>query len=101
LHKEFLSDGFNYRQIARQGKIAIYEQAWTGRPEPSRSYELIRIRRREGFQIDGRFIEPAEVYPRPELWGADGFTVTDRNEAWSKFFEMLLEEPARKRKEVN
>jgi hypothetical protein len=88
LPREFQRDGFNYRQIAREGNIAIYEQAWTGRPEPSQSYEVIRIRRREGFQINGKFVEPAEVYPRSELWGADGFTFTNSDKAWAKFFEM-------------
>jgi hypothetical protein len=41
------------------------------------------------------------VYPNSDAWGADGFTVTDCNKAWDKFFEMSLEEPARTRKEVN
>ncbi len=44
-------------------------------PNPSISYEVIRIRRREGFQIGGRFVEPAEVYPNSEAWGMDGFTL--------------------------
>jgi hypothetical protein len=66
LPKEFQRDGFNYRQIAREGDIAIYEQVWTGRAEPSRSYEVIRIRRRDGFQIGSRLIEPGEVYPASE-----------------------------------
>jgi hypothetical protein len=94
LPKEFRRVGFNYRQIARQGDAAIYEQTWLGCPEPSRSYEVIRIRRREGFQIGGRFVEPAEVYPASEVWGVDGFTFTNRKKAWAKFFGISLEEPA-------
>src|SRR6266496_3175926 len=72
LPKEFRRDGFTYRQIARERNAAIYEQRWTGCAEPTVSYELIRIRRREGFEIAGRFVEPAEVYPNSEAWGADG-----------------------------
>jgi hypothetical protein len=49
LPKEFRRDGFNYRQIARQGDGAIYEQTWTGSDNPSPCWEVIRIRRREGF----------------------------------------------------
>jgi len=56
--------------------------------------------RREGFRIRGRFVEPAEVYPASERWGVNGFTFTDRNKALDKFFEISLEEPAIKRKEV-
>jgi hypothetical protein len=100
LHKEFRRNGFNYRQIARQGGVALYEQTWSSCDEPSRSYEVIRIRRRDGFRIEGRFVEPAEVYPASELWGVDGFTFADRDKAWDKFFEISLEEPARNRKEV-
>jgi len=101
LPTRFRRNGFEYRQIAREGHAAIYEQTWNGTENPSIAYEVIRIRRREGFQIGGRFVEPAEVYPASELWGANGFTYTDCNKARDKFFEMSLEEPARRRREVN
>ena len=52
---------------------------------------MIRIRRREGFQIDGRFVEPAEVYPNSEAWGTDGFTLTDRDAAFAKLREKITE----------
>jgi len=93
LAKEFRRGGFQYRQIAREGSAAIYEQAWPGCAEPSPSYEVVRIRRRDGFQIENRFIEPAEVFPNSEAWGADGFTFTNRNNAWTRFLEISLEEP--------
>jgi hypothetical protein len=101
LPTRFRHDGFAYRQIAREKDAAIYEQKWSGCSHPSVCYEVIRIRRRDGFQIGGRFVEPAEVYPASELWGVNGFTFADRNKAFDKFFEISLEEPARKRKEVN
>jgi hypothetical protein len=85
LPKEFRRDGFDYKQIARQGDKAIYEQRWTGCPEPSVCYEVIRIRRRNGFQIGEKFIGPYEVYPNSDAWGVDGFTVTDRNTASDRF----------------
>ena len=97
LPREFRRHGFVYRQISREGDAAIYEQKWLGCAKPSPSWEMIRIRRREGFQIDGRFVESAEVYPASELWGVDGFTFTDRNTAWAKFFEISLEETRRGR----
>ena len=81
----FRKDGFNYRQIMRDGNAAIYEQIWIGCPNPSISYEVIRIRRREGFRIGGRFVEPAEVYPNSEAWGVDGFTLADKDAAFAKF----------------
>jgi hypothetical protein len=88
LQKEFRRDGFTYRQIAREGHGAIYEQTWNGCSDPSVCYEVIRIRRREGFQIGARFVEPAEVYPNSEAWGVDGFTLTDKDAAFAKLQEV-------------
>jgi hypothetical protein len=88
LPKEFRRDGFTYRQIARENNGAIYEQAWDGCANPSVCYEVIRIRRRDGFQIDERFVEPAEVYPNAEAWGVDGFTLTNKDAAFAKLREI-------------
>ena len=88
LPTRFRRDGFDYRQIARGGEGAVYEQTWSGCTEPSVCYEVIRIRRREGFQIGGRFVEPAEVYPNSDAWGIDGFTLTDKGAAFEKLREM-------------
>ena len=84
----FRRDGFDFRQIAREGNAAIYEQAWSGCGEPSVCYEVIRIRRREAFQIDGRLVEPAEVYPSSGAWGVDGFTLTDKDAAFARLREV-------------
>src|SRR5947209_2511384 len=89
LPTRFRRDGFEYRQIAREGNAAIYEQTWSGCAEPSVCYEVIRIRRRGGFQIGGRFVEPAEVYPNSGAWGVDGFTLTDKDAAFAKLRELV------------
>src|SRR5205807_6177708 len=91
LPTRFRHNGFNYRQIAREGDAAIYEQTWSGCPEPSVCYEVIRIRRRAGFQVDGRFVEPAEVYPSSGALGVDGFTLTDRDAAFGKLREVAAQ----------
>ena len=85
---QFRRDGFIYRQIARETDAAIYEQSWNGCSNPSVCYEVIRIRKREGFQIGSRFVEPAEIYPKSEAWGVDGFTLTNRDTAFAKFREI-------------
>ena len=100
LKKEFRRGAFQYRQIAHEGNAAIYEQTWLGCAEPSPSYEVVRIRRREGFQIGNRLLNAAEICPNSRAWGVDGLTLTNRNKAWDKFFEISLEEPARIRREV-
>jgi len=89
LPTQFRHNRFDYRQIAREGDAAIYEQRWTGYAEASITYELIHIRRREGFEIAGRLVEPAEVYPKSEAWGGvDGFTFTDKDVAFEKLREI-------------
>ena len=88
LPTQFRHGGFEYRQIARERDVAIYEQRWGGCADPSVCYEVIRIRRREGFQIGVRLVEAAEVYPNSEAWGVDGFTLTDRDAAIAKLREI-------------
>jgi hypothetical protein len=88
LPTRFRRDGFDYRQIVREGDAAIYEQTWNRCSDPSVCYEVILIRRREGFQIDGRLVEPAEVYPSSGAWGVDGFTLTDKDTAFAKLREV-------------
>jgi hypothetical protein len=86
LPKEFRRGGFDYRRICRENDFAIYRQTWKGN-ELSAAFEVIRIRRRDGFQIGDRFVEPAEVYPNSEAWGTDGFTVGDKDVAFAKLRE--------------
>jgi hypothetical protein len=84
LPTQFRHNGFDYRQIVREGNAALYEQKWTGCFIPSVCYEVVRIRRRAGFYIGDRFIEAAEIYPNSEAWGTDGFTITDKDAALPK-----------------
>ena len=88
LPKEFRRNGFRYRQVAREANAAIYGQTWNGCQNPSVSWEAIRIRCREEFQIGGRFVEPAEIYPKSEAWDTDGFTFTDKDAAFAKLREL-------------
>jgi hypothetical protein len=88
LPTQFRHGGFEYRQIARERDAAIYEQSCAGCADPSVCYEVVRIRRREGFQIGARLVEAGEVYPASESWGTDGFTFTDKDAALRKLREL-------------
>jgi hypothetical protein len=88
LPTQFRHNGFEYQQIARERDAAIYEQRWGGCVDPSVCYEVVRIRRREGFQIGARLVEAGEVYPASESWGTDGFTFTDKDAALRKLREL-------------
>jgi hypothetical protein len=74
-------------------RFAIYKQTWKGN-EHTAAFEVIRVRKREGFQIGGRFVEPAEVYPNSEAWGVDGWTVEDEEAAFRKFSEIAASSSA-------
>jgi hypothetical protein len=88
LPKEFRRDGFQLRQIAREANAAIYSQTWIGCSDSAICFEVIRVKRREGFEINGRFVPPGEVYPSSELWGMDAFTLTDKDAAFRKLREL-------------
>jgi hypothetical protein len=96
LRTQFRHDGFDFRKIYRKGDFAIYRQTWKGNVH-SAAFEVICIRHREGFQIHGRFVEPAEVYPNSEAWGVDGWTLTNKDAAFAKLRELAtsLNTPAR------
>jgi len=91
LPKQFQRDGFTYWQVARENDAAIYAQTWNDCPNASVSYDVIRIRRREGFEIKGRYVEAAEVYPNSDNWGVDGFTTADKDTAFRKLRELVGE----------
>jgi hypothetical protein len=83
LQIDFRKDGLDYRQVAREGQVAIYELTWQGNTNAA-AYEVVRIRAHDGFTVGGKVIEPAELYPRSESWGIDGFTFSDRAAADEK-----------------
>ena len=91
LPTRFKSRGFDYKQIAREGNIAIYEQRW--RSSENVGYEVVRIRvRTHRFKSDGR---PYEAYPGSGEWGLYGFTLTDKDAAFTKLRQLSPAEPAK------
>jgi len=79
----FTLGDFNYRQVAREGNWAIYEQRWPG--SENVCYEVIRIRQEEATTFpSGRSYPAREAYPPSETWGVDGFTLTDKGAAFNK-----------------
>jgi hypothetical protein len=96
LPTQFRRDESDYRQIYHEGDFAIYLQTWKGN-EQSAAFEVVRIRRHEGFQIGDRFVEAAEVYPNSEAWGRDGWTLPDKEAAFHKLRAVVasMNAPAR------
>lgn len=83
LPKVIQNKGFNLKQIKRIGDKAIYEQ--TKKDQTSKSYEVIRISRHNGYELGGQKIAPAETYPGSSQWGTNGWTFSDLAAAERKF----------------
>lgn len=80
---EFRSRGFDYKQIKREGDIAVYSQTriTTGK----QNFEVILVARHKGFRVAGQEFPPAETYPTANQWGARGWTQTNLEAAEAKF----------------
>jgi hypothetical protein len=63
-------DGFDLVQVFREGNVGIYRKTKPG----YEGFETIIIRTHEAYEIAGKTVEPAEMYPRSEAWGTLGWT---------------------------
>ena len=81
LKESFRKNGFNYKQIVRNNKAAIYSQ-------DDRWYEVIKIRVRGEMVLDGNVVEAGESYPPSERWGTLGWTYGSLEDAMKKYDEI-------------
>jgi hypothetical protein len=88
LDLQFHSGGFDLRQVDRGKRWAIYAKTRSECPSLL-VFEVIRVRKRSAFVVDGRSVEAAEVFPPAEAWGCDGFTCHDKEAAYRKLKEIL------------
>lgn len=86
LETEFTYRGFAYRQIAREGDIALFEQKKESHKRIF--YEVVKVRRHDGFKIAGKTCPPAEYYPSDHEWGTHGWSFSDRKFADRKYQEL-------------
>lgn len=96
IEKSFTSKGFEFKQILRDGDMAIYEKLAPG--SKCSSYELIHITSHNGYVIAGNKIPPSEVYPSDSQWGVYGWTYPTLQAAKAKLKEKI--EVIKKSKEV-
>lgn len=89
IETQFTSNGFTHKQIVREGDLAIYEKNKTD-GQYKGGYEVVRIKRHNGYTIAGVFCPPSEMYPSNSVWGVDGFTATSKQEAFSRMDKMKV-----------
>jgi hypothetical protein len=71
---EFEHGPYHFRQLERQGDVAIYEQQHKENPKVIR-YEVVRIKMQaERVLPSGKTMPEGEAYPSSSAWGRDGFT---------------------------
>ena len=82
LPSTFNSGGFWFRQLCRKGNVALFEKS---KGDNNRSFEVVRIQRREERFAFGKVLPASEVMPSAERWGKDGWTYADLEQAREKF----------------
>ncbi len=83
----FKHDKFLFRQIDRQGDIALFEK--TKGPGRALSYEVVIVQKRKEWAINGKIVPAHEAMPGPESWGIYGWTYTTRSDAYGRMTRLL------------
>ena len=93
IETEFVKSGYRFRQIRREGDVAIFHKVGQKGAKHNASFdggfEVVNISRHDGYEIAGVKMEPAEQYPSPEMWGTKGFTFTTFFAAEIKYDTLL------------
>jgi len=96
LEKNFKKWNFDFTQLERKGKYAIYEKFLIDPPEPMREdgktasvgFEVIVIQKQKEYERFGQTFPAKELYPSSETWGTYGFTFCTVKEAYEKYKEL-------------
>jgi len=86
---QFNKKGFSYRQVKREGHMAIYHQTRSG--SELSLYEVVKIGRHNGYTMGGAYIEPSETYPGSSLWGICGWTFQTLEAAENKYDKLAVD----------
>jgi hypothetical protein len=84
----FRKNGFNFKQLLRRDKVALFEKT---KPHllPQRFYEVIIIQEHDDYFMCDLLIPASECYPSSEQWGIYGLSYSDRAKAIAKYQELV------------
>jgi len=85
LEESFTSKGFKFQQIKRDGDVAIYKKQLDNPEADNHHYEVIAIKKHNGYEIAGVKVPPSEMYPSDSQWGDWGFTCNNLEDANKRF----------------
>ena len=85
LEESFTSRGFKFQQVKRDGDVAIYKKQLDSPESDNHHYEVIAIKKHNGYEIAGVKMPPAEMYPSDSQWGDWGYTCNTIEDANKRF----------------
>jgi len=88
LEDNFSSKGFNLSLVKREGDVAIYKKTLENSETDAHDFEVIAIKRHNGYEIAGIKMPPAEMYPSNTQWGDWAYTCTNREDADKRFIQL-------------
>ncbi len=88
LEDNFSSKGFNLSLVKREGDVAIYKKMLENSETDAHNFEVIAIKRHNGYEIAGIKMPPAEMYPSNTQWGDWAYTCTNREDADKRFIQL-------------
>jgi len=88
LEDNFNSKGFNLSLVKREGDVAIYKKTLEDCESGESNFEVIAIKRHNGYEIAGIKMPPAEMYPSNTQWGDWAYTCTSREDADKRFVQL-------------
>lgn len=86
----FRDGGFEFRQLERVGRVAVFEKRKGGLDV---SFKVVRIRQVPETTMFGRTVPAHEAMPSSEQWGLYGWTCRDKGAAFRKSQELAQECP--------
>ena len=74
--------------MKREDDIAIYKKTLDEENSDAHTYEVIAIKRHNGYEIAGIKMPPAEMYPSDSQWGDWAYTCVSLEDAEKRFFQL-------------
>lgn len=89
---EFVERNTTYRQVKREGNVAVYSHSWAGEPDHVRGYEVFVVKSHGDVEIYGNKVEAAETYPGKNAFGKWAWSYIKLELALDRFAQVVQDE---------
>ena len=86
LAESFKLDGFEFKQLWREGKIALFQKQKAGGVV---SYEVVKIQAKPERVMFEHAVPFHEAMPSSETWGTNGWSFCSLDRAKAKFRKLI------------